>query len=845
MVNKTIGVVVTLFALLFSPTSSQAITFGEEVLSGGTEHPYIISIWYTTTPERAPEFICSGTLIEPTVVLTAAHCVKDTGAYYVKYGNNLLKEGSLREVTATWKSPQYSQSQSVGDVGLMRLSYPALGIQTIPLANTVAIKKILTNKKTRLEALGWGIDQNGNNATYLRKVSAKDESSAMKTRFKNNWRSDVWLAAGKYDSKQKVYAGVCSGDSGGPLFAVNGSQRIQVGVTSFGFSEDCEVRAPSVFMRLSYYVGHIQQNLRTLENNQVVQNRAFPSIIEEPKIVGSAAAGSTITCNQGRWSDNTTSVSVSWTTSTGTYNAASLTLSETSYSRTIQCTVIGKNTNGELKRVLTIVQPPTPVKPSTPYPSISGISSYSNTTVGTVAQCSATSYSSDATMSYQWGYGTSWSVSSLTNPIGSGSTLTITQSILDMVKGKYLICMATATNSAGSSSGFTTQSVTGASVSPTPTPTPSPSSSSTAKPDNPSTTVTSVHGTTSSGTSRTIYSPAIGDTFTCNYRTLRTGESASINWYYGFWSYSNSGSAFSPSRLISSSGSITLSNALLTQIGFRNTSTSYLMCEVSISNSSGLTYSYSGVDFYTTPTPSPTPSATPAPLPTFSAPTISSVTSTNVVVVQPAKPSNWLSSYQIVAEVYSSNEQTKIGAASEGVYYNPGSTMTISANNAGGISGGNTYKVRFAVWDSSSNRYTYGPFTSFSTPTPTPTPTVQLCEQTGWVNCGSVSPASGNAAWTLVADFRASGANSITSVQSRILMPDGSVVSTVNAALKSGSVNDGTWTATFSPIRGIYSNGTGFKIEANAMNNLGGQSGWTLVTVYFINNSSTVNQNPR
>jgi hypothetical protein len=48
--------------------------------------------------------------------------------------------------------------------------------------------------------------------------------------------------------------------------------------------------------------------------------------------------------------------------------------------------------------------------------------------------------------------------------------------------------------------------------------------------------------------------------------------------------------------------------------------------------------------------------------------------------------------------------------------------MTITANNAGGISGGNTYKVRFALWDSSSNKYTYGPFTTFSTPTPTPTP---------------------------------------------------------------------------------------------------------------------------
>jgi hypothetical protein len=143
-----------------------------------------------------------------------------------------------------------------------------------------------------------------------------------------------------------------------------------------------------------------------------------------------------------------------------------------------------------------------------------------------------------------------------------------------------------------------------------------------------------------------------------------------------------------------------------------------------------------------------------------------------------------------------------------------------------------------------SSAYFFGLYVA-PTPTPTPTPTVQLCEQTGWINCGTVRPASGSSAWTLVADFRASGVDAISTVQSRILMPDGSVISTVTASLKSGTVNDGIWTATFRPIGGNYANGTGFKIQANAVNSLGGQSGWTLVTIYFINNSSTVNQNPR
>jgi len=89
-------------------------------------------------------------------------------------------------------------------------------------------------------------------------------------------------------------------------------------------------------------------------------------------------------------------------------------------------------------------------------------------------------------------------------------------------------------------------------------------------------------------------------------------------------------------------------------------------------------------------------------------------------VVQPAKPSNWSNAYILSAEVYSANEVTRLGGASPGTYYTPGNTLNISGNYPGDITGGNNYKVRFVVQDTASNRYTYGPFTIFSTPSPTP-----------------------------------------------------------------------------------------------------------------------------
>jgi hypothetical protein len=118
---------------------------------------------------------------------------------------------------------------------------------------------------------------------------------------------------------------------------------------------------------------------------------------------------------------------------------------------------------------------------------------------------------------------------------------------------------------------------------------------------------------------------------------------------------------------------------------------------------------------YGTASTAVTGTAANAPLPTLSAPVVSSVTSSFVVVTQPAKPTGWDSNWQLIAQVYSNDQSTLIGAASPGSYYTPGSGLSVTANNAGGITPDTNYQVRFAVYDSSLSRYSYGPFTQFRT----------------------------------------------------------------------------------------------------------------------------------
>jgi len=296
------------FGLLTS-TSASPITFGKDVLSARYEYPSVLSIWYREDDLDDFYPMCSGTLIEPRVVLTAAHCLDDEGLYAVGYGSDILWSAKLEQVSAIWRHPGYSKRQKVNDVGLLLLE-KSIPVTPTKLSSKALTEKIFKNKGKILEIVGWGKNQNGEMANYLRKSTVKDQSLSL-AKYKG-WRNDVWVAVGRYISKEKVYSGSCNGDSGGPLFAYVNSEIYLTGITSWG-AKDCEFEWPSIYVRLSYYINFIESDgIPTLLRNESTLNRALPSVVSEPRIIGLPRAGQTLTCDKGTWSANTSQISVVW-----------------------------------------------------------------------------------------------------------------------------------------------------------------------------------------------------------------------------------------------------------------------------------------------------------------------------------------------------------------------------------------------------------------------------------------------------------------------------------------------------------------------------------------------------
>ncbi len=176
--------------------------------------------------------ICTGTLISPTVVLTAAHCVVTSpwgslGPNQVRFnvGADALAPSSSHAVSEVHVHPDYEywSSDASSDVAIFVLAQPAAalepGIETVPVNCGPLLGGDFLGR--RLQTVGYGAtDLQGNASNSLQYWAEQDVASL----------SDFDFVIDGYGEQ-----GVCYGDSGGPaLWAMpDGTTRV-VGVLSWG-----------------------------------------------------------------------------------------------------------------------------------------------------------------------------------------------------------------------------------------------------------------------------------------------------------------------------------------------------------------------------------------------------------------------------------------------------------------------------------------------------------------------------------------------------------------------------------------------------------------------------------
>jgi secreted trypsin-like serine protease len=261
-----------------APTGRSTPADPEGRIIGGSKSPAgawpsVVALMRTDPWDDYTYQVCGGTIIDPSWVLTAAHCVSEGPRwvesprdFHVLVGTQNLASGGQRiQVAEIIVRPSYNPERLSDDVALIRLARPTDRARPLEVASPTDIPWSGAN----VTAVGWGVTdlQTYDQPDEMRQVDLPAMSGAECQAAISEIEDDLYIPS--YHSSHLCAGdlgaggeGPCYGDSGGPLVWETGGRKIIVGLSSWVPNYCASPEGPSVFSKVASASRWIEQTIK-------------------------------------------------------------------------------------------------------------------------------------------------------------------------------------------------------------------------------------------------------------------------------------------------------------------------------------------------------------------------------------------------------------------------------------------------------------------------------------------------------------------------------------------------------------------------------------------------------
>jgi secreted trypsin-like serine protease len=255
-----------LVALVPGPTRAQAVSH-PRIVGGGKANA---AGWrFAVALEEKSRFICTGSMVAPDRVLTAAHCVKGDKRKHLSVLAGSASIGPDRpariKVRHAMVDPKYNGRKVSHDFAVLTLATTS-GAAPIALP-TKAESAAATRPGMTVRSAGWGSRSAWGFRLAQRLKTAKERVYATRVCDREYGKAHGFVGASmicalgkrvrRFHSRLPFHSTTCSGDSGGPVVANTPTGPRLVGLVSAG-AFPCGLGGASIYARVSSRLGFIR-----------------------------------------------------------------------------------------------------------------------------------------------------------------------------------------------------------------------------------------------------------------------------------------------------------------------------------------------------------------------------------------------------------------------------------------------------------------------------------------------------------------------------------------------------------------------------------------------------------